>query len=84
MKTARRLDIIEEYYFSIERSTTIGFRRKTDYQYGNWKPRLVPSQSVIDAVKLALEDENAHQYQSYQGLPELRKSMADFYLNIMR
>jgi aspartate/methionine/tyrosine aminotransferase len=29
-------------------------------------------------VKLALEDENAHQYQSYQGLPELRKSMADF------
>jgi hypothetical protein len=24
-------------------------------------------------VKLALEDENAHQYQSYQGLPELRK-----------
>jgi hypothetical protein len=28
-------------------------------------------QSVIDAVKLALEDENAHQ--SYQGLPELRK-----------
>jgi aspartate/methionine/tyrosine aminotransferase len=39
---------------------------------------LRPSQSVIDAVKLALEDENAHQYQSYQGLPELRKSMADF------
>jgi aspartate/methionine/tyrosine aminotransferase len=36
------------------------------------KPRLA-SQSVIDAVKLALEDENAHQYQSYQGLPELRK-----------
>jgi hypothetical protein len=24
---------------------------------------LQPSQSVIDAVKLALEDENAHQYQ---------------------
>jgi aspartate/methionine/tyrosine aminotransferase len=33
---------------------------------------LRPSQSVIDAVKLALEDENAHQT-SYQGLPELRK-----------
>jgi aspartate/methionine/tyrosine aminotransferase len=40
-----------------------------------------PSQSVIDAVKLALEDENAHQYQSYQGLPGIaKKSMAD-YLN---
>jgi hypothetical protein len=33
-------------------------------------PDLRPSQSVIDAVKLALEDENAHQYQSYR-LPEL-------------
>jgi hypothetical protein len=31
---------------------------KTDYQYGNC-PDLRPSQSVIDAVKLALEDENA-------------------------
>jgi aspartate/methionine/tyrosine aminotransferase len=48
---------------------------------GIGSPDLRPSQSVIDAVKLALEDENAHQYQSYQGLPELRKSMADFYLN---
>jgi aspartate/methionine/tyrosine aminotransferase len=40
---------------------------------GIGSPDLQPSQSVIDAVKLALEDENAHQYQSYQGLPELRK-----------
>jgi hypothetical protein len=34
----------------------------------------LPSQSVIDAVKLALEDENAHQYQII-----VRKS--NFYLN---
>jgi hypothetical protein len=34
----------------------------------------LPSQSVIDAVKLALEDENAHQYQI-----TVRKS--NFYLN---
>jgi aspartate/methionine/tyrosine aminotransferase len=25
-----------------------------------------------------MQDENAHQYQSYQGLPELREGMADF------
>jgi aspartate/methionine/tyrosine aminotransferase len=29
---------------------------------GIGSPDLRPSQSVIDAVKLALEDENAHQY----------------------
>jgi LL-diaminopimelate aminotransferase len=32
-------------------------------------------------VQTAMQDETAHQYQSYQGLPELRKSMADFYDN---
>jgi aspartate/methionine/tyrosine aminotransferase len=40
---------------------------------------LHPSQSVIDAVKLAMDDENAHH--RVIKLPELRKSMADFYLN---
>jgi aspartate/methionine/tyrosine aminotransferase len=72
MKTARRLDIIEEYYFSSKlRSTTIGFRGKPIINM-ELKPRLAAITTVIDAVKLALEDENAH-HQSYQGLPELRK-----------
>jgi aspartate/methionine/tyrosine aminotransferase len=44
--------------------------------YGNWSPDL-PSQAVIDAIVDAMQDENA-QYQSYQGLPELREGMADF------
>jgi aspartate/methionine/tyrosine aminotransferase len=39
---------------------------------GIGSPDLRPSQSVIDAVKLALEDENAH-HQSYQGLPGCEK-----------
>jgi hypothetical protein len=46
------------------------------------KSDLHPSQSVIDAVKLAMDDENAHQYQSYQ-VARIAKSMADFYLNNM-
>jgi aspartate/methionine/tyrosine aminotransferase len=41
------------------------------------KPRLAPSQSVIDAVKLALEDENAHQSE-LSGIARIAKSMADF------
>ena len=40
-----------------------------------------PSQSVIEAIQNAVLDENAHQYQSYQGLPELREGIADFYKN---
>jgi aspartate/methionine/tyrosine aminotransferase len=36
---------------------------------------------VIVAITAAMQDDNAHQYQSYQGLPELRQGMADFYEN---
>jgi hypothetical protein len=40
------------------------------------KPRLAPSQSVIDAVKLWKM--KMHINTSYQGLPDCKKSMADF------
>jgi aspartate/methionine/tyrosine aminotransferase len=36
---------------------------------------------VIEAIQKSLFDDKAHEYQSYQGLPELRKGFADFYLN---
>mgnify|MGYP003647727183 CR=1 FL=1 len=83
IQVAKRLDIIEEYYFSskLREVRQLALEGKPIINMGIGSPDLRPSQSVIDAVKLALEDENAHQYQSYQGLPELRKSMADFYLN---
>jgi aspartate/methionine/tyrosine aminotransferase len=81
--TAKRLDIIEEYYFSskLREVRQLASEGRPIINMGIGSPDLRPSQSVIDAVNLAMEDENAHQYQSYQGLPELRKSMADFYLN---
>jgi LL-diaminopimelate aminotransferase len=40
---------------------------------------LSPHATVIEAIKAAVLEENAHQYQSYQGLPELRKGLAGFY-----
>jgi aspartate/methionine/tyrosine aminotransferase len=45
---------------------------------GIGSPDLLPSQAVIDAIVDAMQDENAHQYQSYQGLPELVRVCADF------
>lgn len=81
--TAKRLEIIEEYYFSskLREVRQLAAEGKPIINMGIGSPDLHPSQAVIDAVKLAMDDENAHQYQSYQGLPELRKSMADFYEN---
>ena len=81
--TAKRLDIIEEYYFSskLREVRQLALEGKPIINMGIGSPDLRPSQTVIDTVVAAMQDENAHQYQSYQGLPELRKSMSDFYLD---
>jgi LL-diaminopimelate aminotransferase len=81
--TAKRLDIIEEYYFSskLREVRQLASEGKPIINMGIGSPDLKPSQTVIEAVVSAMQDENAHQYQSYQGLPELRKGMADFYQN---
>jgi len=81
--TARRLDIIEEYYFSskLREVRQLQSEGKPIINMGIGSPDLRPSEAVVEAVVLAMQDENAHQYQSYQGLPELRKSMASFYQN---
>ena len=83
IQTAKRLDIVEEYYFSskLREVRQLASEGKPIINMGIGSPDLRPSQTVIDAVTLAMQEENAHQYQSYQGLPELRKGMADFYQN---
>jgi len=79
--TAKRLDTVEEYYFSskLREVRQLASEGKPIINMGIGSPDLQPSQEVIDAVVLAMQDENAHGYQSYQGLPELRKGMVDFY-----
>ena len=81
--TAKRLEIVEEYYFSskLREVRQLAAEGKPIINMGIGSPDLKPSQAVIDAVVLAMQEENAHQYQSYQGVPELRQSMADFYQN---
>ncbi|AOW08329.1 pyridoxal phosphate-dependent aminotransferase [Flavobacterium gilvum] len=81
--TAKRLDIIEEYYFSskLREVRQLAAAGKPIINMGIGSPDLKPSKAVIDAVISSMHDENAHQYQSYQGLPELRNGMADFYKN---
>lgn len=80
---AKRLDIIEEYYFSskLREVRQLASEGKPIINMGIGSPDLLPSQAVIDAMVSAMQEDNAHQYQSYQGLPELRQGMADFYQN---
>lgn len=79
--TATRLKTVEEYYFSqklrqVKQMINAG---KPIISLGVGSPDLSPPEEVVSAMQLALFDEQAHQYQSYQGLPELRLAMANFY-----
>ncbi|WP_338410025.1 aminotransferase class I/II-fold pyridoxal phosphate-dependent enzyme [uncultured Flavobacterium sp.] len=81
--TAKRLDSVEEYYFSkkLKEVRQLIADGKPVINMGVGSPDLLPSVKVIESIKNAMYDEKAHEYQSYQGLPELRFEMANFYQN---
>lgn len=83
IQTAKRLETVEEYYFSakLREVTQLLAEGKPIINMGIGSPDLPPATEVIKAIQTAVVAENAHQYQSYQGLPELRKGMAVFYKN---
>lgn len=81
IQTANRLQTVEEYYFSKKlrevRAMIASGKPVLNMAIGS--PDLSPPESVIDAIQKALITEGAHKYQSYQGLPELRKAISGFY-----
>ena len=79
--TARRLERVQEYYFSKKLREVAGLilEGKDIINMGIGSPDLAPLPSVIKALTDSLTHPKAHQYQGYQGLPELRKGIADFY-----
>lgn len=81
MITADRLKTVQEYYFSKKLREVRGLiaEGKPIINMGIGSPDLAPSKEVINVVQEALSHNNAHQYQSYQGLPELREAIASFY-----
>ena len=83
IQTAKRLETVEEYYFShkLREVRQLISEGKPVINMGIGSPDLAPSNTVIEAIQLAVTEPNAHQYQSYQGLPELRQGIAGFYKN---
>lgn len=81
MINADRLKSVQEYYFSKKLREVRGLMNagKPIINMGIGSPDLAPSKEVINGVVEAMSHDNAHQYQSYQGLPELRETIADFY-----
>ena len=78
---ADRLQQVQEYYFSrkLREVRQLAAEGHSVINMGIGSPDLAPSAQVLQTLKEAVEDAGAHQYQSYQGLPELRRTIADFY-----
>lgn len=81
--TADRLNSVQEYYFSkkLREVNQLLSEGKPIINMGIGSPDLLPHFSVVKAIQNSMNDKKAHEYQSYQGLPELRKAMATFYQN---
>ncbi|WNH08253.1 pyridoxal phosphate-dependent aminotransferase [Thalassobellus suaedae] len=81
IEVADRLHTVEEYYFSkkLREVNLLIASGKSVINLGIGSPDMQPPQKVIDALTEGLLNPNAHKYQSYQGLPELRQAIAGFY-----
>lgn len=83
IQTAERLETVQEYYFSkkLREVRELMAKGKPIINMGIGSPDLAPSAEVIASMQKAILEPGAHQYQSYQGLPELRSAFASFYKN---
>ena len=78
---ADRLQQVQEYYFSrkLREVRQLAAEGHPVINMGIGSPDLSPSPEDLQTLKDAVEEMGAHQYQSYQGLPELRQTIAAFY-----
>ncbi len=81
MIAADRLHSVQEYYFSkkLREVRQLMAEGKPIINMGIGSPDLAPPPEALEELKDVLVQSNAHQYQSYQGLPELREAMTGFY-----
>ena len=81
IQTAKRLDTVEEYYFStkLREVRELASSGKPILNMAIGSPDLDPPVEVVKAIQEAVLEQGAHKYQSYQGLPELREAISDFY-----
>ncbi|WP_439488834.1 pyridoxal phosphate-dependent aminotransferase [Algoriphagus sp.] len=78
---AERVGSVEEYYFSakLREVNQMIAEGKPVINLGIGSPDLAPDKMVVDALRSTAENSQSHGYQSYQGIPELRTSIANFY-----
>ncbi len=78
---AQRLNDVKEYYFSkkLREVAALKSAGKPIINIAIGSPDLDPPIEVLNALTGALEDDTAHEYKSYQGIPEFREAVSGFY-----
>ncbi|MDE5789917.1 MAG: aminotransferase class I/II-fold pyridoxal phosphate-dependent enzyme [Muribaculaceae bacterium] len=78
---AQRVSNVEEYYFSrkLREVAEMNARGLDVISLGIGGPDLPPAPEVIETLCEEAHDPKNHSYQSYTGIPELRKGFADWY-----
>ncbi len=79
--TAKRLEKIQEYYFSTKLKEIAGLKElgRDIINLGIGSPDLPPPQPVLQTMQEVVQRANAHQYQSYRGTKAFRKAISGFY-----
>ena len=81
IKPATRVSEVKEYYFSkkLREVARLNAEGRDIISLGIGGPDRMPADEVIDTLCDEARKEGNHSYQSYTGLPALRKAYADFY-----
>ena len=86
IRPAKRTESVQEYYFSrkLKEIAAMNAERASAGEdpvinLGIGSPDGMPPREAIEALKDSASQAGNHAYQSYVGLPELRKAFADWY-----
>ena len=78
---AERVGCVEEYYFSkkLQEIAEMNAAGKDVINLGIGSPDMPPSKDAIDTLCTEARKDDVHGYQSYVGIPVLRKGYAEWY-----
>ncbi|OFY39304.1 MAG: aminotransferase [Bacteroidetes bacterium GWF2_40_14] len=81
IQPSSRSETIQEYYFSrkLREIDQMRIAGTNIINLGIGSPDLPPSPSIVKVLAKSAEQENNHGYQSYAGIPELRKAFSEWY-----
>jgi LL-diaminopimelate aminotransferase len=81
VKPADRTAMVQEYYFSKKLAQIDKMRREglDIINLGIGSPDQAPSESTVNALVAEAKKPTSHGYQSYTGIPALRKSFSEWY-----